>query len=77
MRLSKSRTISTIAATGAVFAMVCAPAAAADPGTTACEPGQIVIDGQCNIPPAPGINVPPQNGGAPAAGSGDQSGHHY
>ena len=76
MRPTKSRTItSLLAAVGAgiaVSAIIGAAAAVAQPGDTACAPGQVVIDGQCN--PAP------QNGtGGPGMGSGKllctQSGH--
>jgi hypothetical protein len=55
--------------------LLCAPAAIADPGNTVCEPGQIVIDGQCNTAPPVG-KAPAADGSAPAAGSGDQSGGH-
>ena len=54
MRATRSRTItSLLAAVGAGFAvsaMIGAPAAVAQPGDTACAPGQVVIDGQCNVP---------------------------
>jgi hypothetical protein len=75
MRLSRSQVASLLAA-GAALGMLGAPAAIADPGNTACAPGQIVIDGQCNTPPAP-TKAPAPGGSAPAAGTGDQSGHHY
>jgi hypothetical protein len=75
MRLSRSQVASLLAA-GAALGMLCAPAAIADPGNTACAPGQIVIDGQCNTPPA-STKAPAPDGSAPGAGTGDQSGHHY
>ena len=53
MRATRSRIItSLLAAVGAGFAvsaMIGAPAAVAQPDI-ACEPGQVVIDGQCNVP---------------------------
>ena len=61
-------------AVGGVFGMLCAPMAVADPGTTACQPGQIVIDGQCNTPPPP--NKAP-DASAPAAGANDQGGARH
>jgi hypothetical protein len=81
MRATRSRTItSLLAAAGggfAVSAMIGAPTAVAEPNTTDCQPGQVVIDGQCSVPnnannvPAP----PPPNGtGGPGMGSGDHSG---
>jgi hypothetical protein len=76
MRPTSSRTItSLLAAVGAGFAvsaMIGAPAAIAQPGTIDCLDGQIVIDGQCNVPQvdpnnvvAP-VNMP--NGSGPAMG---------
>jgi len=53
---------------GATLGLLCAPAAIADPGNTVCEPGQIVIDGQCNTAPPVG-KAPAADGSAPAAGS--------
>jgi hypothetical protein len=76
VRLSKTQTTSILAAAGAVSALLCAPAAVADPGDTACAPGQIVIDGQCNTPPAPNnAPAPPPVGTGSAPGGGDQGGH--
>ena len=51
--------------------------ALADPGNTACEPGQIVIDGQCNVP-APQNDAPPAPAGdmGGGMGGGDQGGGH-
>jgi hypothetical protein len=71
---SPSKTTSLLAALGAAaFAVLGAPAAAADPGNgIACQPGQIVIDGQCSMPPPP-TDTNDQKGSAPA---GDQGGHH-
>ena len=60
--------------------MIGAPAAVAQPGDTACAPGQVVIDGQCNVPdnnmniaPAPpgGTGDPGMGGGGPVMGGGD------
>jgi hypothetical protein len=76
MRLSKSQTTSLLVAIGAASAIAYAPAAVADPGnTTACQAGQIVIDGQCNTAPAPN-DAPASDGKAPAAGTSDQHGGH-
>jgi hypothetical protein len=76
VRLSKTQTTSILAAAGAVSALLCAPAAVADPGDTACAPGQMVIDGQCNTPPAPNnAPAPPPVGTGSAPGGGDQGGH--
>jgi hypothetical protein len=54
MRPTRSRTItSLLAAVGAGFAvsaLIGAPTAVAQPGTIDCQDGQIVIDGQCNVP---------------------------
>jgi hypothetical protein len=75
MRITGIRLVSALGAATAL-ATLCAPAAVADPGNTVCEPGQIVIDGQCNTPPAPSKASAP-NGNAPAAGTGDQSGEHH
>ncbi|TGD87002.1 hypothetical protein BayCH28_15060 [Mycolicibacterium sp. CH28] len=48
-----------------------APSAFADPGnTTSCQPGQVVIDGQCSVP-APQTDSPPPDNHS----SGD-NGHH-
>jgi hypothetical protein len=78
MRATKSRTASFLAAAGAAFAvsaMIGAPTAGADPGTTDCQPGQIVIAGQCSLPAAPTNNVPPpENGSGP--GMGDHGAGH-
>jgi hypothetical protein len=49
MRATKSRAISLLAAAFAVSALIGAPTAVADPATTDCQEGQIVIDGQCNV----------------------------
>jgi hypothetical protein len=73
-----------LAAAGAAFvvsAMIGAPTAAADPATTDCQAGQIVIDGQCNVPQVdPNNNVPrgPTNGGTGVVGGGggDYGGGH-
>ena len=89
MRATRSRTITALlAAVGAGFAvstMIGAPAAVAQPGNTACEPGQVVIDGQCNVPDNNANNVPaPQDGtggsgmggGDAGMGGGDHGGGH-
>ena len=89
MRPTRSRTTTALlAAIGAGFAvstMIGAPAAVAQPGNTACEPGQVVIDGQCNVPdnannvPAPqdGTGGPGMmGGGGPVMGGGDYGGGH-
>ena len=94
MRPTKSRTItSLLAAIGAGFAasaMIGAPTAGAQPDI-ACEGGQVVIDGQCNVPdvnannrPAPGMGGgmpgmggdPGMGGGGPVMGGGDYGGGH-
>jgi hypothetical protein len=77
MRLTRSR-VASLMATGATLGMLCTPAAAADPANTACEPGQIVINGQCNTPaspsyaPAPNVIAPAANTPAPLPGT-----HHH
>ena len=88
MRPPKSRTItSLLAAVGAGFAasaIIGAPAAVAQPGDTACAPGQLVIDGQCNVAdnannvPAPqdGTGGPGMGGGDSGMGGGDHGGGH-
>jgi len=88
MRPTKSRTITSLfAAVGAGFAvsaMIGAPSAVAQPDI-ACEGGQVVIDGQCNVPdvsannlPAPGMGDggPGMGGGEPVMGGGDYGGGH-
>ncbi len=87
MRPTRSRTItSLLAAVGAGFAvsaMIGAPAAIAQPGTIDCQDGQIVIDGQCNVPQVDPNNVvaPVEmpNGTGPVMGDpgmhGDGHGH--
>lgn len=64
--------------------MLDAASAAADPDTIACEPGQVVIDGQCVVAPANGVTA--TQGGtdsvhapdaAPAAGAGGTEGHGH
>jgi hypothetical protein len=82
MRATRSLTItSLLAAVGAGFAvsaMIGAPIAAAQPGTIDCQAGQVVIDGQCNVPDNNANNVPapppPGGTGGPGTGSGVQSG---
>jgi hypothetical protein len=89
MRATRSRTItSLLAAVGAGFAvsaMIGAPAAVAQPGDTSCAPGQVVIDGQCNVPDNAN-NVPPlprvgtggsgMGGGDSGMGGDDHGGGH-
>ena len=82
MRATRSRTItSLLAAVGAGFAvsaMIGAPAAVAQ----VCEAGQVVIDGQCNVPDNNANNVPAPPGGpgmgsgGPVMGGGDYGGGH-
>ena len=57
MRATKSRSISLLAGAFAVSALIGAPTAVADPATTDCEAGQVVIDGQCNVPQVDPNNV--------------------
>ena len=88
MRPTKSRTITSLFAVGAGFAIsaiIGAPAAIAQPGDTACAPGQVVIDGQCNVPdnnmnivPAPqdGTGGPGMGGGDSGMDGGDHGGGH-
>jgi hypothetical protein len=83
MRATRSRTItSLLVAVGAfaVSAMIAAPTAVADPNTTDCQPGQVVINGQCNVPdnnanlPAPQHDTGGSGTGSGGAGTG--SGGH-
>lgn len=65
MRASRSRTTALLTSAGvalAVAAAIYAPVAVAD-DTIACEPGQIVIDGNCNVPAPPAEDefAPPAN----------------
>ena len=75
MRPTRSRTIASLLATvGAGFAVctfIGAPTAVAEPNIV-CEPGQVVIDGQCSVPDDNANNVPaPQDGtGGPGMGGG-------
>ena len=65
MRTTRSRRITALLATaGAAFAVsatIGAATALADPDTIACQPGQVVIDGQCSVPDANANNVPAPN----------------
>ncbi|MBJ7339724.1 hypothetical protein [Mycolicibacterium sp.] len=64
MAATRSRTTALLTTAGAMLAaaaVIYAPVAAAD-DTIACEPGQIVIDGNCSVP-----GPPPQDDSAPAA----------
>ena len=83
MRPTRPRTItSLLAAVGAGFAlsaMIGAPPAVAQE----CQPGQVVIDGQCNVdmnnapPPQEGTGGQPGlGGGGPVMGGGDGGGGH-
>lgn len=80
MRTTRSNTITSLfAAVGAglaAAAIVGAPAAFADDNTIACEPGQIVIDGNCAAAPvdetAPAVD--PYAGNDPNAGGDPFSG---
>ena len=87
MRPTRSRTItSLLAAVGAGFAVsaIIGAPATAQPGDTACAPGQVVIDGQCNVHdnannvPAPqdGTGGPGMGGGDSGMGGGDHGGGH-
>lgn len=80
MRRSKLRTTPLSAAVVAAFAvsaMLSAPTSFAEPGNTVCEPGQIVIDGQCNMPAAPPNIAPaPPYGSGSGMGSGDNGSVH-
>src|SRR4029079_4442784 len=73
MRATRSRIItSLLAVVGAGFAvsaMIGAPAAVAQPDI-ACEPVQVVIDGQCNVPENNANNVPAAPGGPVMGGGG-------
>jgi hypothetical protein len=75
MRLTRSK-IASLIATGATLGMLCTPAAAADPADTVCEPGQIVINGQCNTPPSPSLAALP-NVIAPPASTATPGQHHH
>jgi len=76
MRATRPRTITALlAAVGAGFtvsAMIGAPTAVAEPNTIDCQPGQVVIDGQCTVSQNNATNVPAPPPGAP--GMGDQGG---
>lgn len=80
MRTTRSNIIASVfAAVGAglaAAAIVGAPAAFADDDTIACEPGQIVIDGNCAAAPvdqtAPAVD--PYVGTDPFAGGDPNSG---
>ena len=50
--------------------MIGAPTAVAQPGTIDCQGGQIVIDGQCNVPNNNANNVPALPGGTGGPGMG-------
>lgn len=75
MSSSALRSKAVLAAIGAAMAasaaFAAAPSAVADPNTTACQPGQIVIDGQC-------VAQPPQTGSAqtPPSNHSSDNGHH-
>lgn len=60
-----------VGATLTVSAVLGASSAVADPGnTTACQTGQVVIDGQCTVPA-------PQTGSQPSDNhTSDDNGHH-
>jgi hypothetical protein len=74
MHLAQGKAASLLAA-GAALGAICAPAAIADPGNTVCEPGQIVIDGQCNT--APTAHKAPDGSAPPAGSTGDHSADHH
>lgn len=80
-----SRITALVVTAGAAFAVsatVGAATALADPGTIACEGGQIVIDGQCSVPDINSNNVPAPDGGGGAdmhgtgSGMSGGDGHH-
>jgi hypothetical protein len=80
MRATRSRAkaiTSLLAAVGAGFAvsaLIGAPTAVADPNTIACQPGQVVIDGQCNMPDTKAnVPAPPPQGGTGGYGTGGDS----
>ena len=83
MRATKLRTSALLAAATAVSALsaiVGAPAAAADQ-TIDCQPGQIVINSQCNVPSMDPNNNAPRNsnnastGAVGGTGGGSGAGH--
>lgn len=82
MRTTPSRTVAALlAVVGAALAAsatIVAPTALAQPGDIVCEPGQVVIDGQCGAPNN-GNNVPapPYDSGQTGSGmGGDHAGSH-
>ena len=84
MRVPKPQTPALIAGAAlAVAAMFTAPTAGADSQTIACEPGQIVIDGQCQVTTPDTQSTRASKAPGPATGSGGQgsgttgtTGHH-
>ena len=84
MRASKSHTTALIAGSVlAAAAMFTATTAGADSQTIACEPGQIVIDGQCQMTTPDTQSARASKAPGPATGSGGQgsgttgtTGHH-
>lgn len=70
--------LSRIFAVGFLCASVLAagngPASADD--TIVCEPGQIVIDGQCSVPPNPATKPNGDTGGGSTADHSGDYGHH-
>jgi hypothetical protein len=78
MRTTRSNTLgSLLAAVGAGFAaaaIVGAPAAVADDNTIACEPGQIVIDGNCAAAPVDAAPADPNAGADPYVGGDPNAG---
>lgn len=85
MRATSRTVASLFAVVGAALAASAAtgaPTALAQPGDIVCEPGQVVIDGQCSIPttgiPNTGNNVPaPPYGGGTGSGMGGEHGGGY
>ncbi|PXX11884.1 hypothetical protein C8E89_1028 [Mycolicibacterium moriokaense] len=69
--------VASLVATGATLGMLCTPAAAADPANTVCEPGQIVINGQCGTPPSSASYAPAPDVIAPAAAPTTLPGTHH
>ena len=75
--MSVSHTLSRAFAVGILCAagLVAGAGAASADDTIACEPGQIVIDGQCNVPPNPASH-PDGTAGSGTSGQSGDSGHH-
>jgi hypothetical protein len=57
--------------------LIGAPVVVADPATIACQPGQVVIDGQCAVPPSAPANAPARDNGPMSGSTGDAGGHGH